>query len=253
MTGTLDISPIGTPEKTHYRIPGENYFESMTPLFRYEQVMNEHRSLKEGREVFDLLEVVEFRLAGTNQYKPVFPVDAVYRTVNGRPITFAERWSDEYRNFLDGQSQNASGTPLEELKPYGATPAQLSICRALNIYSIEAVEQLTGANLKRLSGNGNALKEMAARWRAARQDSNPSSELEELRARIAELEGRNVEAEGEVEDVEDEAEEIDETVFDTLSDDDLKGMIADIAGSKPRGNPSRSTLIAMLRELQGNA
>lgn len=247
MTGILELSSVGTPEKQHYRIPGENYFESMTPLFRYEQVMNEHESLEKGREVYDLKEVVEFRLAGTNQYKPVFPVDATYRTINGRPITFAERWSAEYQAFLDGDTQNAAGTPLEELRAYGATPAQLSVCRALNIYSIEALDQLTGPGLKRLSAHGNALKEMVSKWKAA----HSSDEMAKLRERIAQLEGS---ANPEPEPVEPVVPEpVDETVYDTLSDDDIKSMISDIAGSKPRGNPNRSTLISMLRELQSNA
>jgi hypothetical protein len=216
----------------------------MTPLFRYEQVMNEHKSLEKGREVYDLVEVVEFRLAGTNQYKPVFPVDAVYRTINGRPITFAERWADAYKAFLEGDAQNAAGTPLEELREYGATPAQLSICRAHNIYSIEALDQLTGPGLKRLNVHGNELKEMVARWKAA----HSTDELEKLRQRIAELESKSAP------EPEPEPEDRDDSVFDTLSDSEIKNMIADLAGgTKPRGNPSRETLISMLRDLQANA
>jgi len=38
--------------------------------------------------------------------------------------------------------------------------------------------------------------------------------------------------------------------FEGMSDDNIKEEIALLAGSKPRGNPSRATLVNSLRELR---
>lgn len=249
MTGQIERADYGNFADKHYRLPGENYFESMTPLFRYENVVNHAKSRAAGRVVTELKEVVQFKFAGDKNYSPVFPVGAVYRTVDGRPVTFAERWSDQYRQFLAGDDQLAAGTPLEELKPYGITPAQLSICRALGIHSIEALHQVEGQNRKRLGAHGNELKPMAQRWmdaRATAMSAGNRDDIEALYARIAELEAVNKAdaAEG----ADDEAEEVEQ--FADLSDDQIKERIADKVGQRPRGNPSRSTLISMLRDLE---
>src|SRR3546814_11323897 len=66
---------------------------------------------------------------------------STWRTINGRVVTFAERWKEQREAFLNGEQQHAIGTPLEELKAYGATPAMISLCRASNIQTIERSEE----------------------------------------------------------------------------------------------------------------
>src|SRR5690606_20628743 len=84
--------------------------------------------------------------------------------------------------------QKAAGTPLEMLKPYGITPAQLSLCRALKIYSIEALHQLEGPNVKNLGMAANDLKRMADDYMADRaKGTRALSEVEKLRAEIERL------------------------------------------------------------------
>lgn len=242
MTGSLSYTEAGGFDPQHYRIPGENYFESMTPIFRYENVQNELRSLEAGRPVFDMLEVVQFKFAGDNKHSPVFPVDAVYRTINGRQITFAERWGDQYRAFLSGSDQIAAGTPLEELKSYGITAAQLSICRALGVHSIEALDQLEGPGRKRLGVHGNDLKPMAKRWMEARATTvalGNQDEIAMLKAQIAEMRGEATPTEPPVAPVEDAA-----------AVEYMKARIHELTGQRPRGNPSADTLRRILEEAE---
>jgi len=232
----MDIVEI---PREQMRIPGENYFHTATPYFRYENVLDVAKSESQGREVRQMMEVVEVRFAANPQYKPVFPADAMYRKVGNRVITWAERFKDQYQQFLSGAVQQTEGTPLEELKPYGITDAQLSLCRALNIYSIEGLHGLEGPAVKRLGLHGNELKPMAKRYMEARASGiSQAAEIEALKKQLAELSTKVPESVPEL-----------PSGYENMSDEELKESIAVKAGSKPRGNPSRSTLESMASEL----
>lgn len=242
---TLAYGDDGLIDKQHYFLPGEEFIEQMVPVFKYERILDENRSLAEGRPVVEIREVVEMRFAQNPGYIPVFPVEATYRTVNGRVITFAERWKEQREAFHAGEQQHAIGTPLEELKAYGATPAQISLCRASNIQTIEALNDLQGAARKRLGLVGNELIPMAQKWVEARNaavGSENANRIAELEAQVRALLAKEP---GTVETVEitDPSDP-----YPGKSDSDLKDMIAGRFGERPRGNPSRATLLATLAE-----
>lgn len=234
------------------QIPGERYMPG-TPYFRYENIFNEPMSRNEGKPVYELKEVVEIRFPANPQYKPVFGVDEMQTMDdNGRIVTWAERYKAQYQAFLAGAAQEAEGTPLEELMPYGMSQAQLSLCRALSIYSVEALHHLEGAGAKRNATITNDLKPIAARYMAARKDGTQAqTEINELKRQLAALtEQRGM---GEEISVSTELQEKDPPLpegYETMTDDDLKEAYAKIAGSRPRGQPSRTTLINMLSELK---
>lgn len=243
MSESIGFREIPTEE---IRIPGDTNLYQITPHFRFESIENIPASERSGQPVYETREVVELRFAGDRHYKPVFPVDAMYERQGLRVITFAEKWAPQYRAFLAGEGQQAEGTPLENLKPYGITPAQISLCRALNIHTVEALHGLEGKNLKSLGPmHTNVLKPMAKKFMdtlAAVSDS--SSEVEALKERIRQLEGAAKPA-----DVVESAVAVSDD--DPRTNDELKAAIVEITGKLPRGNPSRATLIASLRELRG--
>lgn len=244
--GAVTYDEDGLVDPSHFQIPGEQHFESITPIFKYERILNQNRSLDEGRPVVDIREVVQMRFAHDRNYSPVFPVDATYRTIRGRPITFAERWADQYRAFLSGNEQVVTGTPLEELKPYGITPAQISLCRAQNIHSIEALCQLEGVGRKRIGTVGNDIIPMAQKWEEARITALNATHGDEISRLKAEIEALKAVGQHPAQ-VEDEAGQDESSdPFPGVSDAELKDRIAEVAGARPRGNPSRETLIAML-------
>lgn len=222
---------------------------TVTPIFKHVTVEDVPASEREGRAVMKTMEVVEVRFAGSKLYSPVFPVDAFWKRDGHKIVTYAERWSEQYQTFLQGNDQKASGTPLEMLKPHGISDSQLSLCRALKIYSIEALHHLEGPNLKSLGMNGNALKEMAARYMADRSaGAAASSEIEALRREIEELR-KALPTKDPTADEIDQALKVANDEFEAMSDDMLKEKIAEKAGRKPAGNPSRATLLASIREL----
>jgi hypothetical protein len=228
---------------------------TITPIFKHITVENVPASEREGRPVMETLEVVEVRFAGSKLYSPVFPTQGFWKRDGHKVITYAERWADQYRDFLAGNDQRAAGTPLEMLKPYGVTDAQLSLCRALKIYSIEALHHLEGPNLKSLQMNANPLKEMARSYMADRSSgAGAASEIEQLRQEIERLKAAQVlpaqePAPAEIEQAVAEAED----EFLAMTDEALKAYIKEKSGQAPRGTPGHDWLVRTARELAAAA
>lgn len=222
---------------------------TVTPVFKHITVEDIPASERQQQPIMRTLEVVEVRFAGSRNYSPIFPVDGFWKRDGHRTVTYAERWADQYRAFLAGDEQRASGTPLEMLKVYGITESQLSLCRALKIYSIESLDGLEGTNLKSLQMNANPLKDMARKYMADRAKGDTSSrELIELRAEIERLKAAIPAKEATPVEI-DEIVEKANADYDALTDDELKALIKDRAGVAPRGQPSRNFLLNALREL----
>ena len=211
---------------------------TVTPVFKYLDLENVPQSEQKGFEVRRTLEVVEVHTAGSRNSAPVFPVDAMWKRDGNRTITYAERWPEAYRAFKEGGPQNAVGTPLEMLRPLGITPEIISLCRAHKIYSVEALNGLSHDGVKALGVHSNRLRDAARAFMSDRQTvTEATAEIAELRARLAALEGM---ADGDIADG-------GTTVW---TDDQIKAEIKRLAGTAPRGTPSRATLETMLAELQ---
>lgn len=226
---------------------------TITPVFKMIEIENIPKSETAGHAVMEVKEVVEVRFAGSKNYSPIFPTDAMWKREGNQTISYAERWPDQYRAFKEGNPQEANGTPLEMLRPHGVTPEQLSLCRALRIYSIEALHALEGPSVKSLGMNANRLKDAARAFMADRNSGmNALNEIEALKAQIAELQARST-----LPPVTDlKPEEIEAVIvraddaFADLSDDQIKEEIAKLTGAgKPRGTPTRETLVRSLQEL----
>lgn len=223
---------------------------TITPVFQHISVEDVPASERENHQVMKTMPVVQVRFAGSKLYSPVFPVDAFWKRDGHKIITYAERWSDQYAAFLAGRTQEAAGTPLEMLKAYGISDAQLSLCRALKIYSIEALHYLEGQNLKNLGMASNDLKGMADAFMADRaRGKDTSEEVERLKAEIEALKAQMLPA------VESTAEEIEAAVqaaddeFAAMDDEQLKAFIKNKTGQAPRGTPKRDWLLNSAREV----
>lgn len=234
---------------------------TITPVFRWASVENVPQSELQGHLVKRMIQVVEVRFAGSRNYSPVFPVDAFWKRENGKVITYAERWGEQYRAFLEGNAQEAMGTPLEMLRSYGISESQLSLCRSLKIYSIEALYHLEGDALKNLQMAGNALKDMARKYMADRTSNTANGDrIAELEAEIARMKlaqpgptpqtTQVLVPDPKPADV-DKAVAISDAEMSGLTDEQLKAKIKEVTGSAPRGTPSRTFLENAVRELAG--
>lgn len=230
----------------------------VTPFFRTEAVEDIQASARAGRPIFKEREVVEVRIAGDRNFAPVFPALAMWARVDGQEITYAERWSDQYARFKEGNVQVADGTPLDELT--FLTVARRAELRALKIYTAEALAALDGKQLKSLGGDGYKFKEMAQAYLdKARGTANITSvvnenndlraQLETMKQQIAALQQGQV-----LQPQEEERKHLPPADdFADMTDDELKQQIAELTGQRPKGNPNRDTLISMLDSLTSAA
>lgn len=226
-------------------IPGENNFGTITPYFMHQSLLDQVQSEIQQKPVYVMHELVQLRFAGDRYYSPVLPVDSMYRKDGLNVITYAERWAPQYRQFLQGEAQIAEGTPLDELTAYGITPAQLSLCRALKIYSIEALYHLEGSNLKSLGVHANDLKPMAKKWMEAKRNGDAQEvRIRELEAKLAAM---SIPAQ------EPKPEEIDQAIlaanYEAMTEDQLRDILKEKTGKYPVGRPSHPTLVQLVKEL----
>lgn len=229
----------------------ENYIaldHQITPYFKSIHVENVPQSELKGELVDEIIEVVQLRIAGDKEYSPVKRIDEMAYKDGNKVITFAERFSKQYAQFLQGAAQEASGTPLEKLASYGISQAQLSLCRALKIYSIEALHGLEGSNVKNLGMHSNDLKAMARAFMDDRAAGGETQiELARLRKELADMKA------GVIPEKEATAEEINELAgtpnIETMDETQLKDYIEDKTKVRPKGSPSIDTLRSMAKDV----
>jgi hypothetical protein len=228
--------------------------------FRVHTALNEMKSKKTGRPIFDELEVIEIRFAGNKQTVAVYPAHDLdpeaTRENNNEPVTYAQRYNTQYRAFKNQTTQAQSGTPLEEL-PF-LTQARRRELKALNIHTAEALAALDGQPLKQIGPGGreqknqaqayldNAAKSvdvvaMAADLAALRR------QVEERDAVIAQLSAGAPVPPAPADDAEDE--DGGDKALEDCTDAELKAFIKRETGEPVRGNPSRQTLIERAMEI----
>lgn len=230
--------------------------EAIVAVFKNMPRRDEGASKKAGRPIFKDREVVEIRFGGDRNRVGVFPAHAVWRYQvdeygDNRPVTYAERFTEQYKRFRANKQQVQDGTSLDDL-PF-LTEAKRSELRGLSIYTAEALAGLDGQNLKSLGIGGRELKNQAQAYLDA---ANGSSKVTEMASEIALLKEQIAAMATMYSQAKPPADnpaplEIDDVVKDhaeALSDDEIKAQIKLKTGAAPRGNPSRETLVRMLAE-----
>lgn len=182
----------------------------------------------------------------------------------GQVVTYAMVYSEQYKAFKSGAAQSMEGTPLEEL--HFLTEAKRRELKALNIYTAETLAALDGKPLQALGLGGRDLKNAAQAYiddAAAHADQTSlAMENAELKSRLDALEAdyqtliRQIKA-GDVEVAQPRAEAaaddgvVDQGAFESWDVDALKAHIEEQTGSRPKGNPSHTTLVRAAYELAG--
>jgi hypothetical protein len=235
--------------KEQIKLPGEQFIGAMTPFFMHLNILNEQKSETEGRAVYEMIEAVQLRMPGDRHYSPVLRADEMWRKEGNRVITYMERFADQYRAFLANDDQIAEGTPLENLVPYGITPAQQSMCRALKIYSIESLYQLEGPNLKSLGMHANTLKPMARRYMEDRRSGDAMARrVEELEAQLASI-GVVVPAHVPDAEIENALLEADKELFEAMNEAEVRQFIFEKTNAKPDGRIGHAALVNLAKGL----
>jgi hypothetical protein len=212
------------------------------PVFKIHTQKNEAKSKEAGRPIFDDMEVVEVRFAGDRNKISVFPAHSICGETQDESgdtikITYAQRWSDQYKRFKAKQQQVAEGTPVDEL-PF-LTQAKRSELKALSIYTAEALAALDGQPLKNLGQGGRDLKNQAQAYldnaKGSANVTKMAAELEELRRTVAELRADKA--------------GVSDSEFASWTADQIKDWIDEKIGERPKGNPSHATLVKRADEI----
>jgi hypothetical protein len=209
------------------------------PRFYNHTIENKAKSKEAGRPIFDDMEVVEVRFAGDRNKVSVFPATAICgqnQDEDGdyRPITYAERWPEQYKRFKAKQTQIMEGTPIDEL-PF-LTQGKRAELKALSIYTAETLAALDGQPLKNLGQGGRDLKNQAQAYldRAA-----GTADVTGMAAKIAELQQL----------VEELRADKPVSEFESWTDSQIKDWIKEKTGERPSGNPSHATLVKRADEI----
>jgi hypothetical protein len=220
--------------------------EQLVVLFKYQAMENPEKTLKEGRPIFDDVEVCEIRSPGSKDVK-VFPSTAISAdgwkidpfTGQQRQESYAERFAHQYRQFKASAAQTKTGTPLEHA-PFLSDGRRAEL-RAQNVYTVEQLAAIDGNELKNLGPFGREMKNKAVEFIEESKSAAPNKqmlvELEALKARNAILEEDAIAFKN--------AKSNDEGEFEPMTLDQLKEFIAANTGRAPVGQPSRKTLVRM--------
>lgn len=181
------------------------------------------------------IECVKVMKAGDSRTISVFPADSTY-DVNefGEPMTYAERWPNQYAQFKNNSTQVADGTPLSEA-PF-LNPSRINDLNAIKVFTLEALANYDDRYISRMGGNGYRLKTMAQEFLEKRAAMGGGEDVEALKARIAALEAQQ------------QAPKSDP--YEGVSDEELKARIKEATGSHVRGPVKRETLTSMMRDLE---
>jgi hypothetical protein len=216
-------------------------------LFRHNPKQNALRTAAEGRPVFDDEEVCEIRIPGGKDVK-IFPATELspIKIVNPytreeKRITYAERFKYQYQQFKAQAAQTKSGTPLDYLLTL--TEARRAELRAQNVYTVEQLAAIDGAELKNLGPGGREYKNSAEEYLAESKANAPTlqmaAELEALRARNAVLEG---DARIKAERAADEPKPAAVADYDEMTIEQLRDYITVHTGIAPTGALSHKSL-----------
>jgi hypothetical protein len=208
---------------------------------------NEAKSLAAGRPIFDDMEAIEIRSPGNRNTISVHPATEecgwrVDPETGGQvKITYAERFSRQYRQFKSQMAQTKAGTPLEYAR--FLTEGRRAELRALNIFTIEALATLDGQELKNLGPGGREMKNAAMEFIEQSKNNVPTLQLQ---AEIEALRARNMALEEDL-----LGRKNKELEFEGMSIEALRDFITEHTGHMPRGNLDRKQLVRMAVEAQG--
>jgi hypothetical protein len=160
--------------------------KGITPVFYREPVLNPSKTAKEGRPIYDDIEVVRIFVAGDPLNQIVKPVDQVMK----------DRFPAQYAAWRDKQEgMTVSGTPIRQWPLL--TPSNIAEFEGLKIFSVEALAAVSDSNVTKSIG----LREWRAKaiaWLETNKDSTAaagyaaenlrlSTEVDGLKTQLKEL------------------------------------------------------------------
>lgn len=153
--------------------------------FYSDAILNQQKSDVEGRPIYDQVEMCEILFAGDSTKTKVG------RATDGNPPYYL-RFPAQYAAFKKQEEIVQDGTPIEHWPPI--TKAQALELKAMNIYTVEMLANVSDVNLKWMGAR--QLRENAKAWlseaEAGKETIKLRNEVEELRAQLEALSNQKV-------------------------------------------------------------
>lgn len=239
--------------KTYRPYPGD---ENLIVSFSLEDYKNEAKSREAGRAVFEDRETVSITLPGASQPSVIAPA-ASFCTMpeleigQGTQIRYLDRFPEDYERWKDGQSATVAGTHLKHAA--FLTKADVSNLTASNVFTIEQLADLGGAQLRNVGINGRKWQQMALAYlESAASTKDATAFAAERAALLEEIELLKSAVNGKqpVNLVNTSPPtHVKEEKTDAERKEEIKEEIARITGKRPLGNPSLERLESDLAEL----
>jgi hypothetical protein len=176
----------------------------------------------------------------------VFPATAIsfWRdnpfTGEQTPVTYAERFAPQYRQFKMQLAQTKSGTPLDAA-PF-LTSARRAELRAQNVYTVEQLASIEGAELKNLGQGGREWKNSAITFLEEAKLGAPNLQLQ---AELDALKARNAILEEDLAAKKAREAQAAPSEFSNMTLDQLREYITTNSGQAPLGSLNKPNLIRM--------
>jgi hypothetical protein len=221
--------------------------DMLVVLFKTHAFENQDKTKKEGRPIYDDCEICEIRAPGSKDVKVFLATDFSHwqdnpLTGQQHKVSYAERFRHQYQQFKAQATQTKSGTPLEFAK--FLSEGRRAELRAQNVYTIEQLALIEGAELKNLGPQGREFKNQAIEYI---EDSRQSAPNKQLEAELEALRARNAVLEDDVSLLR-SARARQESEFDEMSDEQLRDYITAHSGRAPHGTLPRKSLKRMAIE-----
>lgn len=142
------------------------------PTFYVEAVEDKSASEKEGRPVFRDVEFVRIAIAGDSKTEVVHKVTDKIRN----------QFPQEYDHWKRTQQQAVVGTPLEQWP--GASVSFVKTCKMMNVYTVEALADLTDAHLRNLGMDARTMQARAKAWLESARDNAATERLAAENSRL---------------------------------------------------------------------
>ena len=208
-----------------------------------------HASHEAGRPIFRDVEMIRIQFPADRQRTFVAHAHAsamVFdergrrsRKVNGREVSYAELYREQYQQFKANEAPTVRGTPLSEAT--FLSEGKRRSLKALQVYTIEQLAAVDGSKL----GMGGV--EMVEQAKAYLSKAEGSADLTRMAAENAAMKAELDRMRQERIDLAKAAPEpVDE--YAAMDENQLKDYIEEKTGVRPHGNTNKATLVSMAKD-----
>lgn len=171
----MEFNPLATLDNTDRSTQGD---DRLFVQFRTDAVLNPAKSTKEGRPIYDDVDMIIIRTPGSQLTSIVAPVKH-----------YMDRFGDKYNKWKVTREQAVSGTPLEAFPLLLNKPSLIAELKAINVFTVEQLATLSDVSKQHIMG-AHELSRRAADWIVLSKNQADVAEKAELQSQVAAMQAQ---------------------------------------------------------------